>query len=328
MDPPNSHRKNHIKSSVEDDEFKAAEQAFNTAPEQYLDHGTANNSYATVYGTQNPTIMNKPFWKHMIYTCNDAWSCRKENGYAMQFPGSERARDSLKPGEISVPCPVWCFDRFGQSRSELSNGLVVYIAGEHEDGYDPDFCIYNDVVVHDTTKPFGPDAITIYGYPVDVFPPTDNHTSTLYTDDNGKEWIMIVGGQGYGQAGLDPHENETTVYRLDLEDFSISKVDTKGTQPESLVHHRAKLIEQHTPNPQNKKRKLIQITTSTSERNSKAQMEAEWAEYGFSDEETDEEPVNKEETGSKTDPFVEMFYYLDVDSLEWVSMSSVGDGSE
>ena len=39
------------------------------------------------------------------------------------------------------------------------------MGGEHEDFYDPDFCIYNDVVVYDGHGDF-----TIYGYPKEVFP--------------------------------------------------------------------------------------------------------------------------------------------------------------
>ena len=35
----------------------------------------------------------------------------------------------------------------GRSTVWLPDGRVVLIAGEHEDSYDPDFCIYNDVVV-------------------------------------------------------------------------------------------------------------------------------------------------------------------------------------
>ena len=43
--------------------------------------------------------------------------------------------------------PVWCFSRFGTSLTELPDGRFVQIGGEHEDFYDPDFCIYNDVTV-------------------------------------------------------------------------------------------------------------------------------------------------------------------------------------
>ena len=64
--------------------------------------------------------------------------------------------------------PGWCFERFGQSSNELPDGWVVLIAGEHEDYYDPDFFIYNDVVVKHLDG-----RIDIYGYPRELFPPTD-----------------------------------------------------------------------------------------------------------------------------------------------------------
>ena len=64
---------------------------------------------------------------------------------------------------------------------------MICIAGEHEDYYDPDFCIYNDVVV------LGLDgSVEIYGYPKDVFPPTDFHTATLVGDR-----VIVIGRLGY-----------------------------------------------------------------------------------------------------------------------------------
>ncbi len=41
---------------------------------------------------------------------------------------------------------------------------MICIAGEHEDHYDPDFCIYNDVVVLDLDG-----SVAIYGYPEEIF---------------------------------------------------------------------------------------------------------------------------------------------------------------
>ena len=56
--------------------------------------------------------------------------------------------------------------RFGQSLTLLPDGPALQFGGEHEDYYDPDFCIYNDVFVHE-----GDGSITIYGYPESAFPP-------------------------------------------------------------------------------------------------------------------------------------------------------------
>ena len=76
--------------------------------------------------------------------------------------------------------------RFGQTLTRLPDGTVVEIGGEHEDSYDRDFCIYNDVFVHGSDG-----SIAILGYPEATFPPTDFHTATYIGN-----WIYIIGGHG------------------------------------------------------------------------------------------------------------------------------------
>ena len=108
------------------------------------------------------------------------------------------------------------------------DGRILLIAGEHEDYYDPDFYIYNDVVVR---HPDG--RIDIFGYPRDVFPPTDFHTATLVGND-----IVIIGSLGY----LEERKPATTpVTVLDLETFTISKVVTSGPAPGWIHYHEAPL---------------------------------------------------------------------------------------
>jgi hypothetical protein len=116
----------------------------------------------------------------------------------------------------------------GQSCTALPDGRVVCIAGEHEDYYDPDFYIYNDVVV---LNPDG--AIASYGYPRDAFPPTDFHTATL---DAGR--LVIVGVIGYPDDRIPGH---TPVYALDLASYRIDRLDTAGEMPGWTCRHRAKL---------------------------------------------------------------------------------------
>jgi hypothetical protein len=126
--------------------------------------------------------------------------------------------------------PGWCFDRFGQSSTQLRDGSYVLIAGEHEDYYDPDFYIYNDVVVK---QPDG--RIKIFCYPRDVFPPTDFHSATLV--DNR---IIMVGSLGY------PEQRKpgiTQVLILDLGTLMISGAKTLGTPPGWLHRHEARLSE-------------------------------------------------------------------------------------
>ena len=126
--------------------------------------------------------------------------------------------------------PGWCFSRFGQSTTELDDGRVVLVAGEHEDHYDPDFFIYNDVVVR---HPDG--RIDIYGYPREVFPPTDFHSATRV---GGR--LVIIGCLGYP---ADRRPETTPVFVLDLETFSMASVQCHGTAPGWIHSHQARLSE-------------------------------------------------------------------------------------
>lgn len=72
-------------------------------------------------------------------------------------------------------------------------------------------------------------------YPVDIFPPTDFHTSTFYADPTtGKESIFIIGGLGYADQ---VSRDRTDVYRLNLNDFGIHRVATFGAGPMGGTHH-------------------------------------------------------------------------------------------
>ena len=110
----------------------------------------------------------------------------------------------------------------------LPDGRVVEIGGEHEDFYDPDFCIYNEVVVYD-----GKGGFEIFGYPEAIFPPTDFHTATYL---EGK--IYIVGCLGYSE---DRRVGETPVYVLDCQDYSIQKMKTSGSAPGWISRHVSRL---------------------------------------------------------------------------------------
>jgi len=95
------------------------------------------------FGSSNAESMPVPFWVAMVRAGLTGYQAANRFG-ADTF---DRER------------PVWSADRMGQSITLLPDGRVVQIAGEHEDGYDPDFCIYNDVVVH---HPDG--RVEIFGY--------------------------------------------------------------------------------------------------------------------------------------------------------------------
>jgi hypothetical protein len=140
--------------------------------------------------------------------------------------GPYRARDLFNIPLNREDGPIWTFDRMGATRSQLSDGRVVCVGGEHEDFYDPDFYIYNDVV---TIGPAG--QIAIYGYPKEVFPPTDFHTATVAGDR-----IFIIGCLGYKD---DRRPDHTPVYALDLSQYRISEIATSGEKPGWISEHEA-----------------------------------------------------------------------------------------
>ncbi|HET8644903.1 MAG TPA: ankyrin repeat domain-containing protein, partial [Vicinamibacteria bacterium] len=168
------------------------------------------------FGAANPERMQEPFWEAMVRTGNNAFVAAR----------------AFVPGREHDGPPVWCAQRFGQSITLLPDGRVVQIAGEHEDYYDPDFCIYNDVFVHD-----GQGGITLFGYPADVFPPTDFHTATLM--DGVVYVIGALGYQGTRQYG------HTPVYRLDLATLRMEPLATAGAAPGWIYGHRAERIGPH-----------------------------------------------------------------------------------
>jgi hypothetical protein len=164
------------------------------------------------FGRTNPERMNNPVWEWLIRSRLSAYQA----GQRFNGPSALRAG------------PGWCFDRFGQSSTALPDGRTILVAGEHEDYYDPDFYIYNDVVL---LHPNG--AIDIFGYPAEVFPPTDFHTATLVGDR-----IIIIGTLGYPEQRK---SGTTPVMLLDVPTLAISAVNTFGQHPGWIHEHEALL---------------------------------------------------------------------------------------
>ena len=188
------------------------------------------------FGNANPERMQLAFWEWMIRgddlppgegqgrLAKLGWIMRE--GILKSVYGPYRARDLFKVPLNRDDGPIWTFERMGRSRTDLPDGRVVCVAGEHEDYYDPDFCIYNDVVV------FSPSGqIEIYGYPREVFPPTDFHTATLRGDK-----IIIIGCMGYQRNRRPGH---TPVYLLDLSSYRITNIETLGESPGWISRHSA-----------------------------------------------------------------------------------------
>lgn len=164
------------------------------------------------FGNANPQRMNNPVWEWLIRS--------RANSYA--------AMQRFNCPSACEAGPTWCFERFGQSKTELADGRTVFIAGEHEDSYDPDFCIYNDVVVQ---RPNGD--LDILGYPREVFTPTDFHSATVIGDR-----IVLIGSLGYPE---DRKFGSTQVLQLKLSDFQISQITASGEAPGWIHRHEAEL---------------------------------------------------------------------------------------
>jgi hypothetical protein len=165
-------------------------------------------------GSANPERMNNPVWEWLVRSKLSAYQATQRFG----------GPSALKAG------PGWCFDRFGQSLTKLPDGRVVLVAGEHEDSYDPDFYIYNDVVVQ---HPDG--TLDIYGYPREKFSPTDFHSATLVSNR-----LVFIGNLGYPD---DRRPGRTPVMVLDLKTFAMTEAKTSGTPPGWIHAHKATLSE-------------------------------------------------------------------------------------
>jgi hypothetical protein len=192
------------------------------------------------FGTENPERIQNDFWEWMIRgdrtASNEAGGEESSNRTGLVIEdGKTRSAMSAyyvrQLFEVNSACgdgPIWTFNRFGATYTQLPDGRIVCVGGEHEDFYDPDFCIYNDVVV---LRPDG--EIEIYGYPREIFPPTDFHTATLVGNK-----LVIIGSVGYkGERFFD----KTPVYGLDLSSYRISEIQTSGSMPGWISEHTAEV---------------------------------------------------------------------------------------
>ncbi len=185
-----------------------------------VEHGAepkvSRNDYlagkSRVFGARNPEQFDNPFWLAMVRGGGNAWQASKK----------------FSDTNADARPPVWCYQRFGRSTTILPDGRIIEVGGEHEDYYDPDFCIYNDVTEF---KPDG--AIRILGYPEHVFRPTDFHTATALDGS-----ILIIGCLGYP---ADRQFQTTSVYRLNTTSFEIQEVKTSGEMPGWIHRHKARL---------------------------------------------------------------------------------------
>lgn len=157
---------------------------------------------------KNPTNTTNPFYQWVIKHNLNAWRIRKT------------IIDNYKYEDSFETPPLWSQARMEQSRTVLADGRIVLIGGEYEDFYDPDFCIYNDVIVINVDG-----TSEIYSYPKSLFAPTDFHTATLVSTEED-EHIIIIGSLGYPEDRQYAH---TSVYRLNVRNFKIEQVATRNS---------------------------------------------------------------------------------------------------
>ena len=165
------------------------------------------------FGASNPEEMPIPFWIEMVRTGISGYEGK------VQFGDADNIAE-----------PTWCFQRFGASFTELPDGRFVQIGGEHEDHYDPDFCIYNDVTVHERDGTF-----RIIGYPESDFPPTDFHTATCF-----QGFVYVIGRLGYHGSRL---LGTTPVYRFNVENWKVESVATTGNNPGWIYEHKTRFYD-------------------------------------------------------------------------------------
>lgn len=193
------------------EEFEQGQIRFVTGATRIAPQDTKAAAFAQGAGLidveDNPTDVTAPFQLEMLRTGKTPHTMRKSQ---------------------PLPEPAWTADRFGMTTTLLPDGRWVQIAGEHEDFYDPDFAIFNDVIVHD-----GQGGAQVFAYPRTIFPPTDFHSATLIGDT-----IWVIGNLGYGPQR---REGVTQVCKLSTRDFTITQVATTGEAPGWISRHKTRL---------------------------------------------------------------------------------------
>lgn len=124
--------------------------------------------------------------------------------------------------------PAWTFNRVGASETALPNGQILWAGGRHGEPGDPNYYVYNDLVVK---KPEG--EFSVLGYPEAIFPPIHSHSATLVSN-----YILLIGGLG----GPESEPSETTrIQAIRIEKFGLHPWSGVGPGPGAIYGHTAKL---------------------------------------------------------------------------------------
>lgn len=169
--------------------------------------------FPKLHVSHNPTNLTNPYWQWVIKHQLSPYDILDIIPNINPKLAEKRHFDEKSPTD-KLP-PLWSFQRMGQSRTLLPDGREILIGGEFDDFYDPNFCIFNDVVVKHPTG-----EIEIFGYPSHVFPPTDFHTATLIGDE-----IFIIGCMGYSDARF---YEQTPIFKLNIHSFKMERVASRN----------------------------------------------------------------------------------------------------
>src|SRR5687768_14006600 len=99
--------------------------------------------YRPRFGTANPERMHVPFWEWMVRGEPGPGAegegvlgrigMMMREGVLKGGDGPWRARGRFDAPPSRVQGPVWTFDRMGTTGTELPDGRLVCVGGEHED---------------------------------------------------------------------------------------------------------------------------------------------------------------------------------------------------
>jgi hypothetical protein len=154
--------------------------------------------------------LSNPYWSWLVRAEVSSWAANQHFKGPSSYGGNA----------------AWSTERFGQSSTTLADGRILLIAGEHEDHYDPDFFIYNDIIVKHPDE-----RIEILGFPAKVFPPTDFHSASL-VDGN----IILIGNLGYPE---DRKTGVTQILVIDPKTWEVKQQPSKGESPGWIHSHQA-----------------------------------------------------------------------------------------
>ncbi len=158
--------------------------------------------------------MSNPYWTWLVRSGLSSWAVNEHFKGPSSYGGN----------------PSWSAERFGQSSTTLPDGRTLLIAGEHEDHYDPDFFIYNDIIVkHPDQK------IEVLAFPENVFPPTDFHSATVV-----KEQIILIGNLGYVK---NRKVGKTQILVINPHTWEIVEQGASGDNPGWIHSHQATLAD-------------------------------------------------------------------------------------